>query len=330
MVRGSPFSYDPSTTGASSAAPTLEPEVDPLLAGTSEPRTVLVAGAGGFVGRHLLRRLHDRGHRVRGLGRRPAPLEGLARLGWWRCDLTDRGGVTGAAEGCDVVVHLVGIAEEGEQTFSAVHREGTENLVAEAERAGVERFIYVSAAGAAPQARAGFCRTKYEAEEVVRGSGLEHVIFRPSVIYGPEDHFTTALVTLLRKLPVFPVLEVGPLRLQPVSIEDVAEALAQAVDRDDVCGRTYELAGPERLKFTKIVRIVASHLGLRRPIVHLPAPVARVALAVVERFGLPAPLTPQQLDLLRESGVLSRRENALRTVFQVEPLPFRDAVADYL
>lgn len=327
MFRGPSASHSPSS---GLALPTTEPATDPLLAGVGDSRSVLVAGASGFVGRHLVRRLEGRGHRVRGLSRRPAPPRRRTTLGWWRGDISDSDSLAGAADGCSALMHLVGIAEQTEQRFAAVHLRGTENLLAEATRAGVERVIYVSAARARPDASHAFCRTKFAAEELVRGSGLDHVIFRPSVIYGPEDHFTTALATLLRRLPVFPVLGLGSLRLQPVSVEDVTDALAQSVDRPDIGYESYELAGPERLKFTKIVRIVARTLGLRRPMVHLPRPMTGVALHMAERLGLPTPLRPEQLDLLREPAVMSRWENPLRTVFQLEPLPFRVAVADYL
>jgi NADH dehydrogenase len=175
-----------------------------------------------------------------------------------------------------------------------------------------------------------FFRTKHAAEEAVRGSSLEHIILRPSVIYGPGDRFTTAIALLLRRLPVYPVLSVGRLRLQPVAIEDVADALAQTVSRQDLTSGTYELAGPERLKFSKIVRIVARALGLRRPVIQLPKAVSSPALWLVSRFDLPTPISAEQLELFRASSVLSRADNPLRTVFRIEPLPFRDAVTDYL
>lgn len=331
MHRGSAASFhDPSSSASSVTELVAEPAPDPLLSAFDEPRNVLVAGASGFLGKHLLTRLQARGHLVRGLCRRPPPASEEPRLGWWAADVTDPDRLAGAARDCHVLVNLVGIAEESGQSFQAVHCGGTRNLLAEARRAGVERFVFVSASGAHRGAARAFCRTKHEAEEEVRAADVPHVIFRPSVIYGPHDHFTTALVTLLKRLPVFPVLGVGSLRLQPVAIEDVTDAFTQAVERPDVADRTFELAGPERLKFTKIVRIVARTLGLHRPVVNLPMPPTRMAVRLVERFGLPAPLTPQQLDLFREAARLTRWDNPLRTVFRLEPLPFRVAVADYI
>jgi NADH dehydrogenase len=307
-----------------------EPLLDPLLAGLGRPRRVLVAGATGFVGQHLVRRLLSRNHIPRALARRPPVAAWQEGVEWFRADVTAAGSLRGAATGCDAVVHLAGTAwPERDQGYDELHVGGTENLLLEACRAGVERFVFVSTLGASPTGGAYF-RTKYEAERRVRDSGLDFVIFRPSVIYGPGDHFTTALVELLRRLPVFPVLGLRRSRLQPVAIEDVADALVQATERSDVSARTFEIGGPERLEFAKIVRIVARAAGIRRPILKLPHAVSRQALWLAARLGLPQPITPDQLAMFRGASILRRRMNPLRSVFQLEPLPFAAAIEDYL
>lgn len=330
MSRGSASPYGSSSYSPSREALATKPAEDPLLAGLERPRKLLVTGATGFVGRHLVPRLVSRGHRVRALSRSPGPEAGREGVEWRRGDLTDPAGLRGAADDRDSVIHLAGIAEERDgQTFGRVHVEGTRNLVAEARRAGVERFIFASAAGARPEG-SPFFRTKYEAERAVAGSQMAHVILRPSIIYGPHDRFTAALALLLRRLPVFPVLGVRAIHLQPVAVEDVTDALVQAAERADLEDEIYELAGPELLEFTGIVRIVAGTLGVRRPIVHLPRLLAPPTMRVAGWLGLPAPLSPRELETLREASARSTAENALRTVFRVEPLPFGDAVSDYL
>lgn len=330
MSRRSPSPYGSASFDSSSELVATEPAEDPLLAGLPQPRRILVAGASGFVGRQLVARLLARGHRVRALSRSPHPELARERMEWRRADVTEPESLRGAAEGQDAVVHLVGIAEErAGSTFHRVHVAGTRNLLAEAHRAGVGRFIFMSVAGARSDG-SPFFRTKHEAEREVADSGLPYVILRPSIIYGPGDQFTTGLALLLRRLPVFPVLGAGGLRLQPVAVEDVTDALAQAVERSDLEAGVYELAGPERLKLIKIVRVVARTLELRRPIVQLPGALAAPALRIVAWLGLPAPLSPRQLEMFREASLFTRTDNALRTVFRVEPLPFRDAVGDYL
>ena len=323
----SPFreSYAASETEVATA-----PAPDPLLAAPDRELTVLVTGGTGFVGTHLARRLVARGHRVRALSRRRGDRSLPTEVEWRAGDVTKPATLEGTARGCDAVVQLAGIAEErGGQTFRAVHVGGVRHVLSEAEGAGVERIVLMSAVGAREEG-SPFFRTKYAGERAAERSDLDHVIFRPSIVYGPGDRFTTQLAALLRRLPVFPIPGVGSLRLQPVSIEDVADALVQALERGDTVGRVYELGGPERLKFSKIVRVVAAALGVRRPIVHLPGPVAAATLWLIERLGLPAPVTPQQLDMFREASLFTRADNPLRTVFRLEPLPFREAVADYL
>ncbi len=306
-----------------------EVAVEPLLAGLGRPRRVLVAGGTGFVGRHLVRRLQGRGHTLRTLARGSREnLVGEAEA--WTANIRDEAAVRGAAEGCEVLVHLVGIAwPDGEQGYDDVHVRGTRVLLREARRAGVRRFVFVSTVGVSP-AGSEYFRTKLEAEREVRASGIDFTIFRPSIIYGPGDQFTTALVQLLRRLPFFPVLGLTVSRLQPVAIEDVAEALVQAVERSDLTDRTFEIGGPERLEFAEMVRIVANTIGVRRPVVKLPGILSSPALRLAALLGLPQPITADQLAMFKGASVLRKSVNPLRSVFRLEPLPFRAAIGDYL
>lgn len=307
-----------------------EPAAEPLLAGLDRPRRVLVAGGTGFVGRHLVRRLQGRGHALRVLSRGSPDQPRAEGVENWTANIKDEAAVRGAAEGCEILVHLVGISwADRDRSYEDVHVRGTEVLLREARRAGVRRFVFVSTVGASARGSAYF-RTKREAERQVRASGIDFVIFRPSIIYGPGDHFTSALVRLLRRLPVFPVLGLKVSRLQPVAIEDVAEALVQAVERSDLRDRAFELAGPERLEFSKIVRIVARVIGVRRPIVKLPGLLSTPALRLAALLGLPQPITADQLAMFRGASVLRRQVNPLRSVFLLEPLTFRAAIEDYL
>lgn len=332
MLRGSASPYGSSRYSGSTEAVATEPAEDPLLAGLPRPRAVLVAGASGFLGGHLLPRLLSRGHRVRAFARSPPRDAAGGGVEWRRADVTDPESLRGLADDQEVVVHLAGVSEGRDpEVYRRVHVEGTRNLLAEAERAGAERFVFVSAAGARPEGSPYF-GSKFQAEREVRDGEPAHVIFRPSIVYGPGDRFTAGLVVLLRRLPVFPLPgRVSSLRLRPVSVEDVTDALAQAVERSDLEGRSYDLAGPERLEFASIVRIVARRLGLRRPVIRLPAFLAGPVLRAAGRLGAPPPLSADQLDRLREIGLFSGADaEALRNVFRVEPLPFPDAIADYL
>lgn len=304
---------------------------DPLIAADLESRCVLVSGAAGFIGRNLVPRLASRGHTVRALCHSSESLGTAGPAIEWRCcDVTVPESLEDVADGCDSVIHLAGIPKgRGTRTLERVHATGTRNLIRESARHGVRRFVLVSAIGSSPTAGA-FFRSKFQAEDAVMTSGLDYVVLRPSVIYGPDDHFTSALVRLLEALPAFPILGDGGFPLQPVAVEDIADALCQCVEREDVRNRTFELAGPDTLTFVKIVRIVGRTIGVRRTVMRLPAALAAPAARTAAALGLPLPFPPDQLEVLRWGSVSSTDENALQQFFRLKPLPFRAGIADYL
>lgn len=307
-------------------------QLDPINAAVTPSRRVLVTGASGFIAGHLLPRLASRGHRVRAMwrGREGPGRTSAPGIEWVEADVTRADTLGPATFECDAIVHLAGCgASVPGASLEQVNVVGTRNLLVAGLNAGVQRFVYVSALGASPTAGPYF-RSRFQAEDAVMSSGLEHVILRPAVVYGPSDHFVTSIIELLRRLPVFPMLGDGTFRLQPVAVEDLVDALTQSVERPDVEGGLYEVAGPDRISFVSIVRTVGEVAGLRRPILPLPDRVASTLTRLVRRAGFATPFTREQLDVLRCGSVLSGADNPLRSVFRVKPLPFRDALEDYL
>lgn len=334
MVQGPlpPYSEEPEESASTALAELPEP----LLERPDRSHRVLVAGASGFVGRHLVPRLIGRGHEVRGLSRRRpsgGPLAG-AGVEWWACDVTDTRELIGAAEDCDRVIHLAGSwvppRREGGGREEEVHYEGTRNLLREALDAGVERFVYVSALGARPDG-SRFFRAKYAAEAEVREAELESVVFRPAVVYGPRDRFTSELSAMLGAYPFLPIFGDEEFRLQPVSIEDVVEVLSQSIERPGFGEEVFELGGPAPLRFSEIVEAVSRAIGVsRREIVRLPASMEGLLARGASLLDRPPPWSAERFRRLKESGLLAGPEHALRAVFRLEPLPFREVVADYL
>lgn len=254
-------------------------------------RTVLVAGGTGFLGSACTRTLHDRGHRVAVLSRRP---DGVADRFPGR-EVEGRGGdvtrpdtLAGVLEGVDVVVQAVqfpGFPVENPargHTFREVDARGTANMAAAAARAGVEHLVYLSGVGADAAAERPWFRAKAMAERAVRDGTFRHTIVRPSWVYGPEDRSLNVFARLVRMVPgVFPQLGDGSQRINPVFVEDVSAAVARRVDSADE-DATFEIGGPVTYSMDGIVRVVMDVLGRRKRIVHVPLFLARAGGAVGE------------------------------------------------
>jgi len=288
-------------------------------------REVLVTGGTGFVGRHVCRALAARGVLPRILVRPgseeriPEDLRQVCRI--TPGDVTFREFVENAAQGTDAIVHLVGIIREFPGrgvTFEKLHVDATRNALHAARKWGITRFVHMSALGAEAGGITPYFDTKGRAEELVRDSGLEWTIFRPSVIFGPGDRFVNELSATFRRIPFLPVPGDGEYRLQPVFIGDVAKGFADAVARTDLAGRIFEVGGPERLTYNDLVERIAASAGRKIRRVHLP--VSRMArlvrlLSRFERF----PVTVDQLAMLLSESVCE--EDRYYTAFSFAPFP---------
>jgi NADH dehydrogenase len=223
----------------------------------------------------------------------------------------------------------VGIIQElGRATFERVHVEGTRNLLEAAKKAGLRQFFYQSALGVRAGARSMYHKTKWEAEELVRASGLPYTILRPSLIYGPGDQFTIRLSDMIRLSPVLPVIGSGKSKVQPVFINDVAACIRKAVTSDCHLNEIYELGGPEQLTYEEVTREIAQALGVKRPAVHVPLFVMQAAARTLGAVLPKPPVTTDQLIMLQEDNVCSLRD--IRDVFGIEPMKFREGLGTFL
>jgi NADH dehydrogenase len=234
----------------------------------------------------------------------------------------------------DAVIHLVGIiAPTRTWTFERVHVGITGALCRAAREAGVRRFLHMSALGTRPGALTAYHRTKWAAEEIVRQSGLDFTMFRPSIIYGPADQFVNRFVQISRWSPVLPVMGSGRGRLQPVAVEEVAHCFVSSLSEPASIGQTYDLCGPRAYSLDELLDIILSVTRRRRFKLRVPGAVAGVmakaAELVCERFlNRPAPLTTGQLVMLEELNTGDPRPASAR--FGYEPLDFREGIARYL
>lgn len=261
---------------------------------------VMVTGATGFVGRSVVRALLAKGVTPVCLVRSRDKLQrqhdaSSDRLITVAGTLSDREALRQAAEQSQAVIHLVGIIIQRRlkgQTFNRIHVLGTRNVLEAARQSGVKRFVHMSALGTRPDAIAIYHRTKWQAEEQVRESGLDWTLFRPSLIHGPDGEFMRLIKRLVCGLvpPVIPYFGSGSARLQPVSVEDVAHCLVESLFRDDTVGTVFPLGGPKAYSWVEFYNACRAMMpGARhwKPLVSQPVPVAKVlALAMAPPLSL--------------------------------------------
>ena len=286
---------------------------------------VLVTGAAGFIGPKVVHALRARDLPVRALVRRP---ERASRLASWGAevvagDVTDPASLRTAVAGCTHVVHLVSIIQGRPADFERVMTDGTRNLVAAAQGAGVERFVLMSALGTTDEANpVPYFRAKAQMEQAVRDSGLEHVIFRPSFVFGGDGGALTTFMKQVRYSPVVTIIGPGRQKSAPIWVDDVAAYVARAVDLPAAANRTFELGGPDVVDWNGLYRLIAETLHKRRAFVNVPFGVARTGARATQR--LPgAPLTADQVEMIAGADVVPANNDAVE-VFQLPLVPLAE------
>ncbi|MCY0888210.1 MAG: complex I NDUFA9 subunit family protein [Alicyclobacillaceae bacterium] len=292
---------------------------------------VLVAGGTGYIGVPVVREILARGHQVRVLSRQKLPSE-LSALGveWMPGDIvrTSQTDLAKTFETCDAAINLVGIIREhipSGRTMSAVHHIGSENFVRAAKAHGsLQRYLHMSALGARPHAVSKYHRSKWEGERAVVESGLPFTIFRPSVVFGiggPGPNFLRQLADLVESVPVVPIIGRGESKLQPVSVQTVAEAFATCLDTADAVGQTYDVAGPEVVSYRDILTRVAKSLSKPLRTLYIPMAAMKTIAARLDRYPW-FPITMDQLVMLEE-GNTSANWRSLYSDLGLTEIPFR-------
>lgn len=263
---------------------------------------LLVTGATGFVGRHWVRRALARGHKIRCFVRDAPRGEKIfaKSVEFAEGDLTQADSLIPAARGMEGVVHLAGVSFERESvTFSKIHVEGTRNLILAMKEAGIKRMLHMSILGAEKASRSRCLRSRWQGDEFVRKSGLDYTIFKPSLIFGPDDHLIANYMRLVRRLPFVPMLGTGKTRLQPVFVEDVVRAMMAALESPDARSKEYALGGPKALNSREILEILLSTYGWTKRGVAIPRFWFWISAYLMEKL-IPRPLwTREQLARLK-------------------------------
>jgi uncharacterized protein YbjT (DUF2867 family) len=265
--------------------------------------TVFLTGSTGYVGGFVLRELINAGHRVRCLVRKiPSQSENVNNVSYVEGDVAQADSLANKLKGCDAVVHLVAIIKENKRagiTFEKVNYLGTKNLVHAATEQSVRKFIHMSALGADAADPIPYMRTKGIAQELVRNSGLNFTIFRPSFIYGPGDAVFSMLAKMIRISPfgIIPVFGSGLYRHQPVSVDNVAQGMVRALDCAAAFRKIYDVGGPEPLTYRGQLECIGRVIG--KTVHPMPLPMWFSRMLVAGMGLLPfSPINSHQLAML--------------------------------
>ena len=279
------------------------------MAATNE-RIITVFGGTGFLGRRIVRHLRRCGFAIRIASRHPDRAERLfalddPKLQSVEANIHDEGSVAEAVAGAYAVVNAVSLyIEQGRETFHSVHVESAQRLAAQARKAEVKRFAHVSGIGADATSPSLYIRKRGEGELAVRAAFADSTLVRPAVMFGPDDAFLTTIVKLLSRLPSYPMFGRGLTKLQPVYVEDVAEAIVRALQRTNIHAATFEFGGPRVYSYEELLRTVALEASLKSSLIPIPF----AAWQVLARFAeiLPRPLiTRNQVELMQVDTVAS-------------------------
>ena len=270
---------------------------------TASDRVVTVFGGTGFLGRRIVRNLRLHGFCVRVASRHPDRGHALgpddAQLRAVKADVRDQRSVADALADAYGAVNAVSLyLERGLETFHSVHVESAQRVAAQAQRAGVRRLVHVSGIGADPRSQSLYIRKRGEGELAVREAFAEAILIRPAVMFGRDDAFLTTILKLLNRLPLFPMFGNGQMRLQPINVEDVGEAIAKILQREQTGPNMFECGGPSVYSYEELLRVVANAAGIK-PIL-LPVPIAAWgALAWISEMLPSPPITRNQVELMQ-------------------------------
>ena len=309
-----------------------------MITQANQDKLVTIFGGSGFLGRHVVRALCKEGYRIRVAVRRPdltGHLQPLGRVGQIhavQANLRHPPSVEAAVRGADIVINLVGILfERGRQSFAAVQAQGPEVAARAAERAGA-RVIHVSAIGADAQSESLYAQSKAAGETAVLAAAPDAVIFRPSILFGPEDSFFNRFAGMARFSPFLPLIGGGMTRFQPVFAGDVAQAIARTANGKARHGTIYELGGPEVKTFRQLMEFVLATIERKRLLLPLPFRVAELQATLLEWMPTPL-LTRDQVRLLKTDNVVSegaRRQGRTIEDLGIDPVSFAAIVPSYL
>ena len=287
---------------------------------------ILVTGASGFVGSHVVRRLHESAAEVRAMVRDQSRAPALKGVELVAAELTRPESLGAAVSGVDVIIHAAAITADRKEpyrgAYDQINRVGTANLAAAAKAAGVGRLVVMSGLGTKPASAGTYMATRWGLEQAVRESGIPFVILQPSVLFGDRAEFIAALARLIRVSPVVPLIGGGKVRFQPLWIEDLVTCLVKALDADQLTGKAIPLGGSEYATFKEVIQTICQAMSVHRLLVPLSLTIAGLQASVMTALLPHPPLTPSALELFGFDNATDL--DAVDRNFGFHPRGFRD------
>jgi uncharacterized protein YbjT (DUF2867 family) len=296
---------------------------------------IIVSGGTGFVGSAIVEELLMRREQVAVLGRSESKIRERFgdRVVPKVADVRNASALAGAFNGADLVINAVQIPNSPIEnkrrgwTFEDIDYKGTRNQVDAAKAAGVQRFVYVSAVGAAPDAPHHWFRFKWQAEQHLAQSGLEWVAIRPTWVFGPGDHSLNRLVGFARFLPFVPMFGSGKQAMQPVFVKDVARVVADAARSPNAANQVLELGGPQVMSMDDVLKTALHVMGKKRPILHQPVALGK-AIGTVASFLPSPPLSPDAVEFICQPAVADNRN--VEQTLHPQLTPLREGLQTYM
>lgn len=298
--------------------------------------SITLFGGTGFIGRHLVRRLAKTGAVIRVATRdaeKVLPLKPMGDVGQIVAvpgSIRSDESVAHAIDASNTVINLTGILyEKGRDTFQSVHVEAAARIARLAKERGAKNLIHMSALGAGAGSTSSYARSKAAGEQAVRLFFPDAAIFRPSIVFGPDDNFFNLFATLARVSPILPLIGGGMTKFQPVYVDDVAAALQRAIGNPEMRGSTYELGGPQIYSFRELMELLLRVTGQRRWLVPVPWWFASLKAFFFEYMPRP-PLTRDQIELLKTDNIIRNPQTKTLQNLGITPMAAELILPTYL
>lgn len=291
---------------------------------------ILVAGGTGFIGSNIVRELVKRNHKVKALVHSGANLARLKNLNleYADGDITDINSLDKAFKDVKKVYNVVGIIQETKKAnFDSIHVLGTKNLIEMSNKVGVEYFVHISSLGTRPNAVSRYHQSKWKAEQSVVSSGIPYTIFRPSVVFGPDDEFINMLARMIQYMPVTPLIDSGGAKMQPVYVGDLAKCVVDCLNNPQAKNKIFEIGGPERFTMEEIVNLIKEHRGFKRLKLKIPYKLMYAISKILENLFGKTPVSADQLIMLRENNICDNSE--VEKIFKIKFTGLKEGLKSY-